>query len=239
MDLLTALGPFVPLFQTGLWVVLTGGALLWVRPQLRSVVDALTRRIEAGSAFKAGPLEVGEELRRLEYVAPAPPEAVVVAQIQATPQPKALPAATGAVDWEVERASMYRDNRGVFLAHLISPSGEPGQEFDIFVFLVRHKSENFADVDHAEFFFGPYWGNEVFKEKASGAGPIGVSTSAYGPFLCTCRVHFQDGYTALLSRYIDFEMERVIAPNSRTSNNALHQTKRARSGRRPSSASGR
>ena len=234
MELLNVLGPFVPLFQTGLWFVLAGGAFLWLRPQLRSVVDALTRRIEAGSAFKAGPLEVGEELRRLEYVAPAPPPPV--AQIEAAPQLKALPAVAGVVNWEPERAEMYRASRGVFLAHLISPSAEPGQQFDIFVFLVRHKSENFADIDHAEFFFGPYWGNEVFKEKPSGARPIGVSTSAYGPFLCTARVHFQDGSIALLSRYIDFEMERVIESNTRMSNNALHQTKRARSAR---SAGGR
>jgi len=64
-------------------------------------------------------------------------------------------------------------------------------------------------VKFAEFFFGRYWGNEVFKETAKD-GLVGVETSAYGPFLCTCRVHFQDGHISSLSRYIDFEMGRVF-----------------------------
>jgi len=39
---------------------------------------------------------------------------------------------------------------------------------------------------------------------------IGVRTSAYGPFLCTCRVTFIDGHVAFHSRYIDFEMGKVF-----------------------------
>ncbi len=227
MEILQALSPFVPLLQTGLWVALGFGAFLWLRPQLRQLVDALTQRIEAGSSFKAGPLEVGE-LRKLDYVAPA--EVEPPAQLAATP-PKALPPGPQlAVDWATERDELYRACRGVFLAHLISPSEEPGQRFDIFIFLVRHKSDDFSDVDSAEFFFGHYWGNRVFREANEG-GPIGVSTAAYGPFLCTCRVHFRDGHTALMSRYIDFEMERVL-PSLEGPTNQLQRTRSAMARRR-------
>jgi hypothetical protein len=40
---------------------------------------------------------------------------------------------------------------------------------------------------------------------------IGLATSAYGPTLCVCRVHFRDGQMAILSRYPDFEMAPAIA----------------------------
>lgn len=37
-------------------------------------------------------------------------------------------------------------------------------------------------------------------------GFIGISTAAYGTFLCVCRVNFTDGTHLYLERYIDFEM---------------------------------
>jgi hypothetical protein len=40
---------------------------------------------------------------------------------------------------------------------------------------------------------------------------MGVRLSAYGPFLCICRVTFDDGERVVLYRYIDFEMGEVIA----------------------------
>jgi len=91
------------------------------------------------------------------------------------------------------------------------------------VYLIRHKSNNFEDVSYAEFFFGHYWGNEVFREEPRD-GLIGVSTSAYGPFLCTCRVAFKDGHSADLNRYIDFEMGRVFeVPLSRSLPRSFNQ----------------
>ena len=76
----------------------------------------------------------------------------------------------------------------------------------------------------AEFFLGQYWGNRVIAAMA-GAQYIGITTSAYGPFLCVARVRFRDGGTAILSRYIDFEMgaggpdqtREMIGPGGRSS----------------------
>lgn len=151
--------------------------------------------------MKAGPVELGEDLRQLQYVEPSgpPTDAERLAPTSSLPQSS----------WAERRSKIYQDTRGVFLVHVIEPSEEPGQLYDIFVYLIRHKSDNFSDVSHAEFFFGHYWGNEVYREESKD-GLIGVLTSAYGPFLCTCRVTFKDGYFVDLHRYIDFEMGRVF-----------------------------
>lgn len=60
----------------------------------------------------------------------------------------------------------------------------------------------------AEFFLGPYRENKVFPAVAQD-GLIGISTSAYGPFLCICRVTFTDGTHIYLDRYIDSETQRT------------------------------
>ncbi len=72
------------------------------------------------------------------------------------------------------------------------PSSKTAQTFDVFIYLIRHQSENLSDVVVAEFFLGPYWENKVFPAVAQD-GFIGISTSAYGTFLCICRVTFIDG----------------------------------------------
>lgn len=108
-----------------------------------------------------------------------------------------------------ERNEIYANSRGYFIAHVVEPSARQGQEFDIFIYLIRHKSEDYGDIAKAEFFFGHYWGNMIFEGKRVG-NLIGVKTSAYGPFLCTCRVTFKDGTSITLHRYIDFEMGKFV-----------------------------
>lgn len=191
-----SLGPLVPLFQTSLWVALIVGTGIVLRKRIGPLLTALTKRVEGGSSFKAGPFEVGEDLQKLERVEPQP-----------NTTQKAIPA--GAIDWPAERAAIYDDTHCIFLTHVIEPSREQGQEYDIFVYLIPHKETDIAIVKYAEFFFGHYWGNEVFAETLRN-GHIGVRTSAFGPFLCTCRIHFNDGRVAFVSRYIDFEMGRVF-----------------------------
>jgi hypothetical protein len=107
--------------------------------------------------------------------------------------------------WNDARLEIYRENRGIFLTHVLKPSNIPGQLFDVFIYLIRHKSDDFSDVKYAEFFLGPYWNNQLFQAIEENKGFIGISTSAYGPFLCICRVIFNDNTHIELSRYIDFE----------------------------------
>lgn len=194
-ELLEALAPYVPLLQTILWIVAVAVALFLLRSQCRAIISAVIIRIWAGSSFRAGPLELGADLKSLEY---APPNASNHEHDTHEDD-----------DWSAERTALYQHNRGIFLTHVISPSTKPGQKYDIFIYLIRHKTSDFSDIERAEFFFGHMWGNAVFKERESN-GMIGVSTSAYGPFLCTCHVFFMDGTEIRLNRYVDFEMGRAF-----------------------------
>jgi len=192
---------FVPLFQTVLWVGLIIYAIVLFRVKLENFLEAVRVRIEKGSSFKAGPVELGQDLKGLERVASASsvPSDIKVTRELATDD-----------KWNTERDGIKKECRGIFLGHVLEPSKQPGQKYDIFIFLVRDKSTDFSDVAYAEFFFGRYWDNHVFRETEK-QGKIGVATSAYGPFLCICRVTFKDGgQQAHLYRYIDFEMARLF-----------------------------
>ncbi len=115
-------------------------------------------------------------------------------------------------EWNDRRKGVYENNRNLFLAHVIEPSAKEGQEFDVFIYLTRHRPDlypkGFQDVRVAEFYLGRYWENKVFPA-IEHDGFLGIKTSAYGTFLCLCRVTFEDGPDALLHRYIDFEAQRT------------------------------
>jgi len=186
---------YVPLFQTVLWIGFIIGLFLIFRKSINVIISTLVDRIKKGSSVKAGPIEIGEELKNMEYAK----------QIDSD-----LPVSTGADGQKREehRTKIYEKNKGLFLTHLIYPSDKRGQKFDIYIYLIRHKLDNFSDIEKAEFFFGHMWGNKIFSEKSKN-GIIGISTSAYAPFLCTCCVRFKNGDEIQLDRYIDFEISKI------------------------------
>lgn len=116
-------------------------------------------------------------------------------------------------DWTSAREEEYERSRRLALVHIYKPSERRGQRYDISIYLMRHVSgqqqnqtTGFTEIEKAEFFFGPSWGNRIFSSINNG-GVIGVNTSAFGTFLATCRVTFNDGSgSIILQRYIDFEM---------------------------------
>jgi hypothetical protein len=182
---------YVPLLQTLVWPVFLAILIAVFRGRFLQILETLRKRIEEGSSLKAGPIEIGENLKALDY---------------APPSDKQQP---GMEQWEQERTAIYRDNHGHFLAHVITPSRKHGQKYDIFIYLIRHKTSDLSDVEYAEFLLGHMWGNRVFREEVK-EGMVGMSTSAYGPFLCICRVHLKDGSVVKLDRYIDFEMGDML-----------------------------
>ena len=109
-------------------------------------------------------------------------------------------------DWNKHRNGIYQLNKGVFLTHVLSESKTPNQDYDIFIYLIKHKNNGVKidEVDYVEFYFGKHWGNKIFKVKNED-GYIGVNLSAFGEFLCTSRITFKDGTELYLNRYIDFE----------------------------------
>lgn len=106
--------------------------------------------------------------------------------------------------WPGLRDAEYRKSRGVFLVHSLAVSKEPGQLFDIRIYLLRHKSGELRDIRRADFFLGRFWDNEVYQVPNRGEA-IGITVSAYGPFVCTCKVTFSDDAEVVLHRYVDFE----------------------------------
>jgi hypothetical protein len=114
--------------------------------------------------------------------------------------------------WTQQRYERYRARRFTELVHTLEPSDDPGQVFDIMLYLYRHRPDNagspfgLTDVAKAEFYLGPAWNDKVFTCHNDGSGGyIGIKVSAYGTFMCLCRVTFTDGETVVLDRYIDFE----------------------------------
>lgn len=105
--------------------------------------------------------------------------------------------------WNEHRYGRYGASRDVFLVHSLAPSSDPNELFDIFLYLYRHRNRDMSDVVEAEFFLGPWFNDQVYRIPNTGK-PIGVAVSAYGEFLCVCRVTFKDGNTAMLERYVNF-----------------------------------
>lgn len=193
MRYLIELKEYVPLFQTLLWILLIVTLIIIFRKRIIKFYEIFTYRIECGSSFKIPGFEVGKILKEnLEYM---PQNAKLVSISTHSEEDKR----------EIERTNIYKNNNGIFLTHVIAPSNKPNQKFDIFIYLLRHNINNFDDVEYTEFFFGHMWGNKIYKEYLKN-GIIGISTSAYAPFLCTCKVKLKDGDIINLYRYIDFEI---------------------------------
>jgi hypothetical protein len=107
-------------------------------------------------------------------------------------------------EWNKYRAAEYARSREVFLVHSLAPSTEPGQLYDIFIYLKKHWTGDLSEIAHAQFYLGRWWGHRVYDVPNNG-GHIGIRTAAYGEFLCVCRVVFKDGQEVVLDRYINFD----------------------------------
>jgi len=136
------------------------------------------------------------------------------------PQTQAsAPLKAGTGDWRLQHSEEYGRTHHYMLAHVYRPSTEPGQAFDIFIFVVRHEKgtdrppkTKFTEIEirKADFFFGESWGNQVFAVPNTG-GIIGVRTHAWGTFLATCKVTLTEHEPVVLHRYIDFFMDAPYA----------------------------
>ena len=149
-------------------------------------------------------LALGQDLNNLNYVSPQPSKAELPAELSGEEHDLATPRGRSK-----ERTDIYTKFRRIFLVHVLTPSSKPRQKYDIFIYAMRHKKEDISDIAKAEFFFGKSWGNRIFPGTREG-NVIGVATSAYGSFLCTCLITFNDGTQVTLYRYVDFEMGEAI-----------------------------
>jgi hypothetical protein len=159
------------------------------RLQADLIVKPFTTRdqLAASVAADLGRHLATQQLRRVERAAPS----------------ESREALATAEEWNRLRWGIYSANHDLFLVHTLAPSRVHGQLFDICIYVRKHKSPDTPEIDYAEFFLGKYWGNTVFRVPNDG-GLVGLTTSAYGEFLCVCRVTLNGGKQIVLDRYIDF-----------------------------------
>lgn len=202
---------WIPLLQTLLWAGLITGVLVWGRHHWNGILSALRNRVERGDTVKLG---VGSFSAALEREARGAP--------RVTPGDEGpLKTAVGSTnELEEFRADIGRSQRGVHLVHIATPSEDPSQECDLFVFLTGWRRsayglpDDLSDVSTADFQLGPNFhpsGTTITYRQGSA---LGFVTSAWGPVICVCRVTFTDGEQVVLTRYLDFESaaltERVL-----------------------------
>jgi hypothetical protein len=185
------------LITTGVWILVLVIAALVLRRQLREVVATVLARLRAGGAIEVASLKLGA----LPYVAAGGQEQKPVRGIVAV--------TTDDGTFHASRTSFRTEMRNLFLVHKVAPSSDPEQLYDIVLYVVPSmKYGSLAGVAGVEYYFGNYWGKQIFRsiDRASG---FQIATSAYAPFTCTARVSFSDGATVFLHRYVDFEMGQL------------------------------
>lgn len=179
---------------TLIWAAALIIALLLFRRELRTFFQMLNRRVRLGAGLKFGSVEIGQA-----YVNPS----------QGTVSGGFVRVVRKDIDGErhAERERYYQPNRLLMLVHRIEPSDQAGQLYDILIYLVPHPTSEatLAGVKRVEYYFGKSWAQNIFGSEDRAHG-FAITTSAFGPFVCTAEIHFSDGHKAMVSRYIDFEM---------------------------------
>lgn len=181
------------------WALLVFLLLLYFRSELVDLIRAFVLRIQDGAAFKVAGFEISAA------------SAVFAKPGRFSAESDAGDAVADDGTMARFRSGIYEECRGGMLVHQLQRSREPGQQYDVLIYLVPHKT-SFAGIAHVEYFFGRMWGDRVFPSNDRSRG-FPIVTSAYGPFLCAAKIHFNDGESVQVYRYVDFEMGGV-APNS-------------------------
>jgi hypothetical protein len=194
-DAQTTIDPAVwPIIPDLLWFLLVCVVLFYLRTEIARFLKAVSQRLKGGSSIKIAALEIG-------------PSSGLVAATGRFKQTESKLGVKADSDGKrsKHRDSVYDECRGAMIVHKIQHSSEDGQIYDILIYIIPHRGSSLASVASVEYFFGKYWGDKIFPSEDRSRG-FPVVTSAYGPFLCSAKLHFNDGTTALVSRYVDFEM---------------------------------
>ena len=182
---------------TLVWAGLLVLMLALFRTELRTLLQLLNRRVRMGAGLKVGGFELGQA-----YVEPGEGAVKGGAIRESRPDQDERR--------HTQREQYYEPNRLLMLVHRIAPSEKPGQVYDILIYLVPHpkSTATLASVDKVEYYFGKSWGRSIFMSSDRAHG-FAISTSAYGPFVCTAEIFFSDGESVIVARYIDFEMGAI------------------------------
>ncbi len=183
---------------TVIWVVFLAVVVFWLKEDLKNLISHLASRVRLGAPVKIASFELGSS-----YVAPG---GKICNNMDSSDLLESRVDEEDAFYREAERFRAPTTN--IFLVHRLAPSKEPGQLYDILIYLHPHKDMTLAGVKKVEYYFGRYWDSRVFTSSERSRA-FSITTSAYGPFVCTAKLHFSDGNVSTTWRYIDFEMGSV------------------------------
>ena len=152
------------------------------------ISNAIAARVKSGAQAEIGPIKL-EAIKTSPAALKAPTSEIVVSTDPSL---------------DAKREQIYEQTQRFFVSHRLYPSEEPGQTYDIWIYLVPHKKQ-LREVESVSYYFGARaWGNRVFTSKDRGKS-FGVVVSAYGPMLALVNVHLKNGKTIETWAYIDFE----------------------------------
>ena len=188
------------------WPALIGGGAYVARLQIKEVFEALMVRLRSGAGLKIASVEFGPT----PFADPngarlGPPDTHNSLQ-----RFEEVYVDEGARD--EEREAVYAQAQRLFVVHRLRRSAQSRYQFDITIYIIAHKEGSTLGVKWVDYYFGKFWKKQVFRV-ASRYNGFAISTSAYGPFLCTAKVQMEDGSSLALSRYVDFETGG-IAPDA-------------------------
>ena len=191
---------------TMLWVLLLAGLIAYFRNEIRGIFAALTSRLKDGAALKIAGLEIGAS------------SGLVAAPGDFTSEDSRIGVhKDDNGSRQSERNKIYQDCKGIMLVHQLQRSSQDGQLYDLLIYVIPHQRSTLAAVTQVEYFFGSHWGSKIYPSGDRSRG-FPIVTSAYGPFLCSAKLHFNDGTTAMVFRYIDFEMGNLAQQYGRQKN---------------------
>jgi len=196
MDTITG-ADIVTILPTLLWILFAFVVLFLFRNALQELLHVAIWRVKTGSPLKIASFELGAS-----YVSPQSDFSKKGGLFDVRVDEKD--------DRYKERRQYYEPNHFLFLVHKISPSKEAGQLYDIRIYLLPHHDHesSLAFVQKVEYYFGKSWGKRIFTS-IDRANNFAITTSAYGPFVCTAEIFFADGTRLMAWRYIDFEMGAI------------------------------
>ena len=130
MEWVSTFRDYVPLFQTIIWVFLIILVFIVFFKPVNDILESINTRIEKGGGIKASAggatLELPEFVHDLQKVEPSDHKLTITGKSDQIPP------------WIAKRNEIYLHNRDYFLVHVLEPSKQNNQNFDIFMFLVKH-----------------------------------------------------------------------------------------------------
>jgi hypothetical protein len=180
------------------WLVFVVVIWFFYRDVLHELLSLLSLRIKSGASLKIANVEFGP-------VAFASPGGSIPDGSHTHQAQRSMEVTIDDGSRKSERDQIYSNSSKLFLAHRLKKSENPSYAFDVTIYLITHKDGSLLGVNSVDYYFGPFWKNQVFRVN-SRYNSFAVETSAYGPFLCTASATLVDGTVVKLNRYIDFEM---------------------------------